>query len=67
MEGSGTFEDFVRAGLERLGIELDPAELAVIQAAESIYGAQIDALMRLDLGDVEPENDLDLSRAPKSS
>jgi hypothetical protein len=65
MEGSGTFDDFVRAGLERLGIELDPAELAVIRAAESIYGAQIDALMRLYLGAVPPEHDLDLSRPPE--
>jgi hypothetical protein len=67
MEGSGTFEDFVRAGLDRLGLEPDPAELAVIQAADAIYGPQIDALMALELGDVEPEHDVDLSRAPESS
>jgi hypothetical protein len=67
MEGSGTFEDFVRAGLDRLGLEPDPAELAVIQAADAIYGPQIDAMMRLDLGDVEPEHDVDLSRSPEGS
>jgi hypothetical protein len=65
MEGSDSFEGFVRAGLERLGLEPDPAELAVIQAVDSIYGAQNDALMALDLSEIEPELDLDLSRTPE--
>jgi hypothetical protein len=65
MEGSDSFEHFVRAGLGRLGLELDRAELGVIQAVESIYGAQNDALMHVDLSEVEPELDPDLSRPPR--
>jgi hypothetical protein len=65
MEGSDSFEQFVRAGLDRLGLEPDAAELAVMGAADSVYGAQFDALMREDLGHVEPEPDPDLSRPPE--
>jgi hypothetical protein len=64
MEGSDSLERFVRAGFQRLGLEPDPAELAVIEAVDSIYGAQNDALVDLDLSEVEPELDLDLSRPP---
>jgi hypothetical protein len=67
MEGSDSLERFVRAGLERLGLELDAAELVVIQAVDSIYGTQNDALMHVELGDVEPELAPDLSRPPESA
>ena len=65
MEGSDAFASFVRSGLERLGLPLDEAELGVIGAAENIYGPDIDAVMRADLGDVPPEPRIDLSRAPE--
>jgi hypothetical protein len=65
MEGSHSLEHFVRAGLERLGLELDAAELVVIQAVDSLYGTQNDALMHVELSDVEPELAPDLSRPPE--
>lgn len=50
--------------LRRLGLNLSDDELAVIEAVDSIYAGVILALMELDLAGVEPEPDLDLSRAP---
>ena len=65
MEGSDSFETFVRAGLERFGLVPDEVDLAVIRATDSIYGPQIEALMAADLAHVADEPDIDLSRPPK--
>jgi hypothetical protein len=65
MEAADSLERFARAGLDRIGLGLDAPELAVIRAADAIYGAQFDALMRLELAEVEPEPCPDLSRAPE--
>lgn len=56
--------DFVEAGLAELGVEADEVELAVIRAAHSLYWPPILELLALDLEEVEPEPNPDLSRAP---
>jgi hypothetical protein len=64
MEGSDTLEGFVRGGLAALGIEPDEVDMAVIAAADHIWGPAISALMSADLDGIEPEPDPDLSSAP---
>jgi hypothetical protein len=65
MESGDRAEDFVPAGLASLGIEADEVELAVIEAAHSMFWPPIRDLLSLDLGDLEAERDPDLSRAPE--
>ena len=59
------FEKHVRAGLELAGMPVDDTDLAVMRAADSVYGPGFQALARADLHDVELEADLDPSRPPK--
>jgi hypothetical protein len=58
------FDQLVRLALAQYGVEVDEAELRVIQAFEHVYGPRRDALLAADLSDVEPEIALDPSRAP---
>jgi len=58
------FEQHVRAGLELAGVEIDDVELAVMRAADAVYGPGFRALAEADLGDVILEPDLDPSRPP---
>ena len=60
------FEQHVRAGLELAGLEVDDTDLAVMRAADAVYGQAFQALARADLRDVELEADLDPSRPPAS-
>lgn len=64
MDGSPSPDDFVAAALASFGIEADEIDLAVLAAIHRLFWPPIQELLRLDLGDVEPEHDLDLSRAP---
>ena len=59
-------ERYVRAGLELAGDEVDDVDLAVIRAADAVYGAPLAALDAADLTHVLPESDLDPSRPPRS-
>jgi hypothetical protein len=65
MQGGDGFQTFAKTGLERLGIEVDDVELAVIEAADSLYRPRLDALLDADLDDVEPEPDIHLSEPPR--
>lgn len=65
MEATDRAEDFVPAGLASLGIEADEIELAVINAAHQMFWHSILDLLSLDLGELEPERNADLSRAPE--
>ena len=65
MQGGDGFQTFVETGLERLGIEVDDVELAVIEAADSLYRPHLDALLAADVDDVEPEPEIDLSEPPR--
>jgi hypothetical protein len=60
-----TLEQYVRAGLELAGEQVDDIDLAVIRAADSVYGPAMRALDEADLTHVFPEPDLDPSRAPR--
>jgi hypothetical protein len=57
-------EQYVRAGLELAGEQVDDVDLAVIRAADAVYGGQMRALDEADLAHVLPEPDLDPGRAP---
>jgi hypothetical protein len=58
-------EGFVDGGLASLGIEADEIERAVIGAAHQLFWPGILELLSLDLGELEPERDPDLSKAPE--
>jgi hypothetical protein len=57
-------DDFIVAGLASLGIEADEIELAVMKGAHQLFWPQILELLALDLGELTPERNPDLSRAP---
>jgi hypothetical protein len=57
-------EQYVRAGLELAGDQVDDIDIAVIRAADSAYGPAMRALDAADLTRVRPEPDLDPSRPP---
>jgi chromosome condensin MukBEF ATPase and DNA-binding subunit MukB len=59
-----SFESFARGGLARLGIKVDDVEIEILRAVERVYGPPRDALIAADLSGIQPENDLDPSRAP---
>jgi hypothetical protein len=58
-------ESYVRAGLELMGDEADDVDIAVIRAADAVYGPAMRALDEADLTHVMPEPDLDPARAPR--
>jgi hypothetical protein len=64
MQGSDGFQRFARAGMERLGLDAEEAELAVMEVVDSIYRPHIEALLAADLDRVAPEPGIDLSRRP---
>jgi hypothetical protein len=61
------FEQHVRAGLELAGVTVDDTDLAVMRAADAVYGPGFRALAEADLHDVMLEADLDPSRAPRTA
>jgi hypothetical protein len=64
MQGSDGFQRFAGAGLELLGIDADEIELAVMEAASTLYRPNLDALLEADLDDIEPEVHIDPSGRP---
>lgn len=64
MEASDRAAQFVPAGLASLGIEADEVELAVMMAAHEMFWPGILELISMDLRDVDPERNPDLSRGP---
>jgi hypothetical protein len=65
MEASERSDDFIPAGLAALGIEADETDLAVMAAVHQVFWPPIQGLLALDLGEVEPERNPDMSRAPE--
>jgi hypothetical protein len=59
------FEQHVRAGMELAGMTVDDADMAVMRAADAVYGPAFEALANADLRDVELEADMDPSRPPR--
>jgi hypothetical protein len=64
MDAGEQFDTLVRLTLGRYGIPVDEVDLAVMRAAEHVYGPDRDALLGADLSDIEPEHGLDPSRPP---
>ena len=60
------FERYVRAGLELAGLPVDEVDIAVMRAADGVYGPGLRALAAADLREVLPEVDLDPARAPRT-
>ena len=60
------FERFVRAGLELNGLPVDEVDIAVMRAADAVYGPGMRALAEADLRGVFPEVDLDPARPPRT-
>ena len=58
------FEQYVRAGAELAGYTVDDTDIAVMRAAEEVYGSQVRALLAEDLREVKPELAFDPSRGP---
>jgi hypothetical protein len=58
-------EQYVRAGLDLAGERVEDIDLAVIRAADAVYGPGMRALDDLDLTGVLPEPDLDPARPPR--
>jgi hypothetical protein len=61
------FEQYVRSGLELQGIAVDDIDMAIMRAADAVYGPGFKALADADLAHVWMEPDLDSSRAPKGA
>lgn len=59
------FERYVRSGLELAGVPVDDVDMAVMRAADAVYGPGMRALLEADLREVMPEFDLDPGRAPR--
>jgi hypothetical protein len=64
METSDPAAEFIPAGLASLGIEADEVDMAVMSAAHQMFWPGILGLISMDLDDVTPERDPDLSKAP---
>jgi hypothetical protein len=64
MDEGATFEGFIRGGLGMFGIEPDDVDMAVIAAADGVWGAATRTLMTADLSKVPPEPNPDLSAPP---
>jgi hypothetical protein len=57
-------QSYLEGALETFGIEADETERMVMAGVWSVYLPGMEALLDADFDDVEPELDLDLSRAP---
>jgi hypothetical protein len=64
MEASDAFGNYLRSALELLGIEADETERMVMAGVWSIYEPAMEQLRDADLDEVEPEPQVDLSKAP---
>ena len=60
------FERFVRAGLELNGLPVDEVDIAVMRAADAVYGPGMRALAEADLRDVLPEVAPDPALPPRA-
>lgn len=66
MTDQSPYRRFLTGGLDAYGVVHDEVDLAIADAIWEIYRDPLRRLMTVDLTDVEPEPDLDLSRAPRA-
>ena len=64
MTSESAFQSYLEGALETFGIEADEAERVVMTGIWAFYEPAMEMLRDADLRDVEPETDVDLSRAP---
>jgi len=57
-------DNYLVGGLAELGIEADEVEMGVIRVAHQLFWPAILELLALDVGEVAPEANPDLSKAP---
>jgi hypothetical protein len=57
---------FIESGLEVLGLEAGPDEIAVIQAVDAIYGPSLEALMAEGFDGIPHEPGADMSKPPRT-
>jgi hypothetical protein len=60
-----TFERYMRAGLELQGTAIDDVDLAIMRAADTVYGPGFKALQTAELSQIWIEPALDPGRPPK--
>jgi hypothetical protein len=65
VETDSAFQSYLDGALAIYGIEADPVERSVIEGVFAIYQPPIERLLTADLDRIEPEQPLDLSRAPE--
>jgi hypothetical protein len=58
-------DEFIDGGLASMGLKVDEVERAVVGASHALFWPGILELLALDLGDLAPERDPDLSKAPR--
>jgi hypothetical protein len=61
------FEQYVRAGLALSSTEVSDIDLAVMRAADAVYGPLLRALAEADLTDVWAEPAFDAGKPPVSA
>lgn len=64
MASESAFQSYLDGALDTFGIEADETERAVMSGVWAIYEPAMEMLRDADLRAVEPETDVDLSRAP---
>jgi hypothetical protein len=57
---------FIESGLEVLGLEAGPDEIAVIQAVDAIYGPSLEALMAEGFDGIPHEPGADMAKPPRT-
>jgi hypothetical protein len=57
---------FIESGLDVLGLEAGPDEIAVIQAVDAIYGPSLEALMAEGFDGIAHEPGADMSKPPRA-
>ena len=57
-------DNYLAGGFAELGIEADEVEMAVANGAHQLFWPAILELLALDLGETEPEQNPNLSKAP---
>jgi hypothetical protein len=62
---SGSAKRYVQAGLDLIGLDASEAELAVVEAADSLYRPLIESLLEDELDGVEPDFAPDMSGPPR--
>jgi hypothetical protein len=64
LDPDSALQSYLEGGLALFGIEADDGERAVMQGVWGVYGPGLVELLEADLGEIEPEPCVDLSKPP---